>query len=80
VGSFLDSLYKNVPLLSQPEGQELPCGFLFGLAVQESSNPLPARRPGATAILKGYYNPGCLFQSSPSPKARSYSWLQASCP
>ncbi len=39
---------KIVPILSQPEGQELPHTAPRSANHLRSSNPLPARRPGAT--------------------------------
>ncbi len=65
--------YWRVPILSQPEGQELLrlASTLLGSS-SSSSNPLPARRPGATPGSAGGLLRG-RFQSSPSPKARSYS-------
>ena len=38
----------TVPILSQPEGQELLLFSDLNCAPTLSSNPLPARRPGAT--------------------------------
>ena len=62
----------EVPILSRPEGPELLVTCCKSSSIWRSSNPLQARRPGAT--LDGNDRPGLvlMFQSSPGPKARSY--------
>ena len=69
-----DFSFIKVPILSRPEGPELPralcwCYFLY---IEKRSNPLQARRPRATPLLRAATRAIVGFQSSPGPKAQSY--------
>ncbi len=65
------AVYRQVSILSQPEGRELltpshrfPAHSLF------QSSPSP--KAGSYFLILGLMEPVNLFQSSPSPKAGSY--------
>ena len=76
---FYVALRSNVPILSQARRPGATGNPPKMMAMVVCSNPLQARRPGATVIITLGVSAFLPFQSSPGPKARSYELTSYKC-